>query len=68
MEFTHNNKNYRLYRGIGSGTWLLLGELEVEARGAEFNWRIIDSFDASVDDADAVNHAKNLIDRAEQKW
>lgn len=63
MEFTHNDKNYRLYRGIGSGSWLLLREVELPLRDGDFGWRIINSFDAAVDDIDAIDHAKNLIDQ-----
>ena len=68
MEFTYNEKNYRLYRGIGSGSWLLLREAELSDRNGEFDWRIVNSFAASVNDVDAMNHAKNLIDQEEQKW
>jgi hypothetical protein len=63
MEFTYKGKNYRLYRGIGSGNWLLLGEVELPLRNGEFDWRIINSFEASVHDVDAIDHAKNLIDQ-----
>ena len=59
MQFTHNNNTqYRLYRGVGTGNWILLTESETTSG----QWRILDYFDAGVDEADIQDRAKASLD------
>lgn len=56
MEFAVEGKQYRLERGISTGRWLLF-----EYRGPQVTWRLIDMFDAGVDEEDAADRAKASI-------
>jgi hypothetical protein len=56
MEFAVEGKQYRLERGISTGRWLLF-----EHRGPQVTWRLIDMFDAGVDEEDATDRAKAAI-------
>lgn len=56
MEFAVEGKQYRLERGISTGRWLLF-----EHRGPQVSWRLIDMFDAGVDEEDAADRAKSSI-------
>lgn len=61
MEFQYKGKTYRLYRGTGTRQWLILGLLE----GRTSDWRLLTSFSSLIDEADAINHAKNVLDELE---
>lgn len=59
MEFEHNGRTYRLYRGVGTKRWMLLGELTPQSG----SWRLLDSFDPLIHDSDIIDYSKNFIDR-----
>lgn len=61
MEFTHDNKKYRVERGVGTGKWLLLAFKDEGPRG----WRLIGDFPAAIDDVDIQDRAKAALIRGE---
>jgi len=63
MEFTHDNKKYRLERGVGTNRWLLLVNKEEGPRG----WRLLNTdFDPGIHDEDIIDAAKAAINEGIQ--
>lgn len=56
MEFTANDKLYRVERGLSTGRWLLF-----EHKGPQVQWRLIDTYPAEIDDVDVIDRAKAAL-------
>lgn len=63
MEFTHNDREYRLERGTDTLQWLLLKRSEHSPTG----WTLMGVYPASIDDIDIIDHSKNVINENDRK-
>lgn len=57
MEFEFNGGTYRVERGLGTGKWLILNNVDDGPRG----WRLIGDLPSYIEDYDVVDAAKASI-------